>query len=330
MAIYVFNKGNDEAVNFVSKSLKNDGISRFGWSYHDNANLRDLENKPWSEMNDREIETWNKSKFLLNIKPGDWVVHINVPSWGLCTAAKVESDYFFGENNEISDFRHCLKIDKSSLVEFDRNAEEVHPYISARLKLQGKYWKIFAEKEFFDSLDNLKNETKISNKGDSVGLHFLKDELNEALESVTYLIHKTHPEKKLEYLICDLFKNIPNVTEATVNGSGWGTDFGADIIVKYTSGLGILNLQHEETLVIQVKSYEGEHWDINSVDQIKTAIEKFQANCGLLITTANSTKALEEAIDNLSKEIEKPVALLAGSDVAKFFLKFQKGMLFEI
>ena len=315
----------------MSKSLRNEGISRFGWSYYDSANLKDLEQQSWESMNEKEIETWNKSKFLLGIKQGDWVVHINVPYWGACSAAKIDSGYFFEEtNNEIGDFRHCLKIDKNSLIEFERNAEEIHPYISARLKLQGKYWRIFAEKEFLESLNNLKNGTKITNKGDSIGLHFLKDEIKEVFQTLTHKIHKTHPEKKLEYLICELFKNVPNVVETYVNGSGWGTDFGADVVVKYTSGLGILNLQHEETLVIQVKSYEGKHWNTNLVNQIKTAMEKFKAHCGLIITTAKSTKVLEEAVDNLSKEIDKPVALLAGNNVAKFFLKFEKGMLFEL
>ena len=97
----------------------------------------------------------------------------------------------------------------------------------------------------------------------------------------------------MEYLICKLFKNVPNVVETYVNGSGWGTDFGADVVVKYTSCLGILNLQHEETLVIKVKSYEGEHWNTNFVNQIKTAMEKFKAHCGLIITTAKSTKVFE-------------------------------------
>ena len=82
MAIYVFNKGSNEAVNFVSKSLRNEGISRFGWSYYDTADLKDLEQQFWESMNEKEIETWNKSKFLLGIKQGDCAIHIIVPYWG--------------------------------------------------------------------------------------------------------------------------------------------------------------------------------------------------------------------------------------------------------
>lgn len=331
MAIYVFNKGEEHAVKFVSNSLKNEGLSRFGWSYFDSADLKELKDKPWSEMNSDEIETWNKTKFLLDIKPEDWVIHINLPSWGLCTAAKVVEGYFFEkQNNEISDFRHCLKIDKNTIIEFDRNAKEVHPHVSSRLKLQGKYWRLYAEKEFFGTIDNIKNGISNYNENNSIGLNHLKDEFNEILENLAYKIHKTHPEKKLEYLVCDLFKKIPNVTESYVNGSGWGTDFGADVVVKYNSGIGLLNLQKEEILVIQVKSYEGQHWSLDSVAQIKTAIEKFNANCGLIVTTAKSTSALEEAVDKLSKEIDKPIGLLSGVDLAKLFLKYENGMIVEI
>ena len=331
MTIYAFNEPNEESKEFVTKSLKENGISRFGWSWYDSANLLKLNEKSWDEMNKDEIMTWKKASFLLEIEPGDWVVHINVPYWGACIAAKVTSEYFFEEKeNEIADFRHCLNIDKKSVIQFDRNDEEIHPLISRKLKLRGKYWRIYDEKEFFSSIENVKKGNKITKEGDSVGIHYLKNEIKPLFEELTIKIHKTHPEKKLEYLLCNIFKNIPNVTNAYVNGSGWGTDFGADIVVKYNAGLKILNLQREETLVVQVKSYEGVHYDTNSVDQIKMAMEKFNANYGLIITTAQKSDELEKAIEKLSLKIDRPVGLLAGEDVAKFLLKYENGILFEI
>ena len=91
MAIWAFNKPEkDEIIKFVYSSLQN-GISRFGWSYHDNADLEALKNKPWKSMIEKEKISWKKASFLLQIKEDDWIVHINVPRWGECTAVKVKS-----------------------------------------------------------------------------------------------------------------------------------------------------------------------------------------------------------------------------------------------
>ena len=78
MAIWVFNDPGHEYCEFIKNSLQQ-GISRFGWSYHDTADLKVIKNKSWSEMSKDEILTWRKSSFLLNIKKGDWIVHINNP-----------------------------------------------------------------------------------------------------------------------------------------------------------------------------------------------------------------------------------------------------------
>lgn len=330
MNVWAFNAPDESSLEFVSESLKK-GISRFGWSYTDNADIRQIADKYWEEMTDDEVEIWRKASFLTNIKKGDWIVHINVPYWGAVTAGQVIVEYDFeAEDNEIGDFRHFFKLDIETIVEFERNDPNVHPLISRKLKLRGKHWKIYAEKEFFESLENIKNNTIQLTSNTSVGLHYLQQEILPFFDQITKIIHSTHPEKKLEYFLADIFKNIPNVTEVKVNGSGWGTDHGADIIVKYASGLEIFGLNREEILVVQVKSYEGEHWSTNAVNQIKTAIDKFEATAGMIITTANSTPHIEEEIDKVSNELNIPISLIAGENVAKFVLKYGQSILYDI
>lgn len=331
MTIYAFNDPNEKWKKYVADSLLFDGKSKFGWSYFRSANLLDLEDKPWSEMSEEEIETWNKTNFLLEIKEGDWVVHINVPTWGQCITGRVKEKYFFEDDpTDKKDFRHTLLLDKDTVMQFDRNNEAIHPLISRRFKLRGRFWRIYDQEAFLMSINNLKNGINKIDENDSHGLFHLKNEIQSTFKDLTLKIHRTHPEKKLEYFFCNIFKNIPNVTEATVNGSGWGTDFGADIIVKYISGLPLLNLQKEETLVIQVKSYQGLHNDTHCVDQLRTAIEKFKAHSGLIITTATASEFLEKAVEELSNELNKPIGLMAGEDVAKFLLKYENGLLFSI
>lgn len=330
MAIWAFNLPGNQYVDFISKSLKQ-GISRFGWGYFDTADLQILSQKPWDEMSNDELLTWKKASFLKNIKKGDWIVHINIPYWGAVTAGQVVEEYNFEkEDNEISDFRHFFKLDLNSLIEFERNNQNVHPLISRKLKLRGNHWRIYPEEEFFETIENLENCTVSIKNNSSKGLYYLKNEISPFYKQITKIIHNTHPEKKLEYFLADIFENISNVAEVKVNGSGWGTDYGADIIVKYNSGLKILDLYKEETLVVQVKSYEGKHWSTGAVAQIKTAIEKFEANAGMIITTAESTENIEKEVERVSNELNVPILLIAGENVAKFVLKYGRELLFDI
>lgn len=314
--------------DFVATSLKKEGVARFGWSYLDGCNLN-LSNEEASKTAGEDYahevhQCRSKSYFFADIKPGDWVVYINITGHGKCIAAQVSEGYSFEETNAIGDFRHKVKIDLNSIIEFDRNDAAVLPNINRRLKLQGHYWRIYYVEDFKKTLDNLSSGKVELEEEETAGIYHLVKELEGQFVNISKLIHKTHPEKKLEELVAKIFESLPRVKDAVVNGSGWGTDYGADVIVTYESGLGLFDLVNEEKLVIQVKSYEGEHNDLSPVDQIQTAIEKYDAHAGLIITTATPGKQLIQAIDKLNdkQELEnKPVKLFAGKDVAKFFLK---------
>ena len=320
MTIWAFNQPAEEYVKFVSASVSK-GISRFGWSWFDEANLNSLKNKNWGDMTDAEKEAWSKSGFLLDIVTGDWIVHINVPEWGKCTAAQVIGPYHFDTDPIKTDFRHCIDVEPESVIEFDRNNSNILPIVSRKLKLRGRFWRIYCEEEFFKSIHNLQNSV-VNLQGEPKGTYFLKTELSAPLKDITALIQKNHDGKNLEGFMAAVFRKVPFVENVIENGSGWGTDYGADLIVEYRSGLPITGLEKIEKVVIQIKSYKNEHWETNAVEQIKTGIIQFEADAGMLITTATATEQLQKAIDKLSSDIDKPVTMLSGEGVARFVLKY--------
>ena len=57
-------------------------------------------------------------------------------------------------------------------------------------------------------------------------------------------------------------------------------------------------------------------------------IKKYNADGGLLITTANKTEVLENYIRAKSEEIGKPIDIIAGKEVAKFVLRYAPDLLF--
>ena len=63
----------------------------------------------------------------------------------------------------------------------------------------------------------------------------------------------------------------------------------------------------EDVLVVQIKSYKGEHWDTTAVDDIRRAFEHYpEAGMGLIISTANtSTPDLDDAIEVLREQSGK-------------------------
>ncbi|MCX7787783.1 MAG: restriction endonuclease [Spirochaetes bacterium] len=330
MTIWVFNKPADEAVEYVFESLKK-GYSRFGWSYTEKADLNFLKNKQWNEMDEDEIDCWSKANFLLQIEKDDWIVHINVPEWGYCTAVKVLDGYSFDNYpNELGDFKHRIKIDPKSIIIFNRDDNKILPSIRRRLKLQGSHWRIFQEDDFLKSLENLKAyKVKVEEK-ESSHLYDFKNELSDKLSNITELIQKHHPGNALEKLIANVFRKIPSVEEVIENNLGWKSDHGADLIVKYKYGLPISNLEKEGVLVVQVKSNEGLQYDLNAVYQLQKAIEVLKADMGMIVTTAEKTDEIEKEIDEISKKLDKPICLLAGKDVASFILKYGNDLIFDL
>ena len=131
--------------------------------------------------------------------------------------------------------------------------------------------------------------------------------------------------KEFERFLHRIFSSLPN-TKSTPNGFGFKTDNGADLLVEFENPI----LRKETTtLVVQAKSYEGDHFDLNAVDQIVEGINKFEADGGLLITTASKTQPLEDYIRKKSEELKKPIYLIAGTEVAEFVLKHAPEMLFS-
>ena len=309
--------GDEREKKLLHESIKS-GKSRFGWSFLDKHDLRLEDN--WTDEHSKQL-------FLLQIKEGDWIVHINLPVWGRCVAAKVCSEYKFGEALELpwreewtrKDFRHCFEIDINSITEFGRRDPEILP--SVNLSPRSRYHRIYAVVDFHQSIENLKNGKQEDHLKNKIKGHTLPE--------ISRYIHEMNPGKNLEGFLAKVFRKIPTVEWVRENGSGRGTDFGADLIVKTSKSLG--SLSYENTIIVQVKSYEGTHHDLHAVDQIKEGIKKFNGTAGIIITTAEKSEQLENKILEASDELGGiPIDLMDAPDVARFVIKHAPKKLFDL
>ena len=190
------------------------------------------------------------------------------------------------------------------------------------MKLQGRYWRVYATDDFQALVEALKHGAAGRSRTPKTNLALLAKEIQPFLNSIAERIHRTHPNYDLEVLVAETLKNVPGVKE--VKRQGGAGDHGADVLVVLESGIPVPGLQQQKTCVVQVKSFEGEHWDTKAVEDIRRAFESYpEAEMGLIVSTATRcTEAFEKALDDLRKQTNKPVSLLIGPDLAEFIVRF--------
>jgi hypothetical protein len=314
-------KADDEHAAAAMASL-HEGVGRFGWSYAPNADLRRLtkvvDEHGWDALTEAEQDCYQA--FLLDLKPDDYVVYVNLPEWGKCTLAKVIGGYYWERIGD--DFNHCFKINAASVVTFSRNDAIVHPALGARLKLQGRYWRIYCDTEF----DALLVALGAGKQGKKVTVNdrmvLLAKEVRPSLAKITEAIHHTHPNFDLEKLLEVLFRRVPGVRE--VRAAHGVADVGADLIVVTEQAHPLTGQIRQSTVLVQVKSYKGVHDDPGAVHGLRKAFAHYpDATEAMIVSTATSrTETLESAVEALRVETGRPVAIMMGEDLAAFVLRY--------
>jgi hypothetical protein len=273
----------------------------------------------WDQSGSLKEVHYGKNAALLGIKPGDWIVHINMPSYGNCVAVQAAGEYEFDEGLACpwgSDFHNVIPNLPSSIVEFGRRDVNVLPSVnlSPRKRLQ----RVLQVADFLQSIGNLRSRKFDSVKTESSNLIHLKDRVGGLLPDITRAIHEMSKSKQFERLLHEVFQRMPLV-RSVQNGFGWKTDHGADLILECDHP--VLGEEMRTRLVVQAKSFTGDHHDLNGVDQLVEAINKYEADAGMLITTANSTPKLLSYIEAQSEAVKKPIHIIAGDDVARFIMR---------
>ena len=100
----------------------------------------------------------------------------------------------------------------------------------------------------------------------------------------------------------EVFRKIPGVTNVT--------EIGENLIVTYILERIKYVEATEQIWIVQFNN--------NSVAQLQTAIETYGASMGVLLTIDERTQALEAACNKLVADMNIPVYLIAGVEVAKF------------
>jgi len=302
------------------------GRARFGWSYDDSCDPRDLKARivrsGWDSLSKREQEAIARTTFLLDVRPGDYFVYVNMPSYGRCTAVRIVDHEGVGPDNLFhytpewgdpsqDDFRSMLPCE--FLFDFDRNHDVVHPYLSRRLKLMGSHWTIGDTGKF----EELLRDHQAGARGKAADER-LREQIKEQLLTISDRIRQTYPEKNLESFVLGVLAQLPRVQDPK---KGPDVD-GADLVFTFDGGIGTLGLERTEVCAVQVKCYEGVIDDIRAIEDVGRAFASGPYTCGLIVTTAQSaSEGFQAALDRLREESGKPVGLLLARNLAALFLR---------
>jgi hypothetical protein len=308
--VYAFAKINDHDARLkVYEEIKK-GKSRFGL---------------WEQLKSLKEHWYGKNAFLLRIKEGDWIVHVNMPIYGMCVAAKTIGEYGFDEGIECNwgyDFKNFIPVDPQTFIEFNRNDPNVLPTVNLGPRKRGQ--RVLEVNDFLQSIENLKERKFDSITKQDKSITHLKDKIANLLPQITAHVQEMNKSKEFERFLNRIFSGMPN-TVSVNNGFGWRSDNGADLIVEFENP--IIGVNVTTKLVVQAKSYTGNHFDTKAIDQIVEGISHYNADAGLLITTANETEVLEEYIRKRTEEIGKTIDVIAGNEVAKFVLRYAPELL---
>ncbi|MDR2007502.1 MAG: restriction endonuclease [Alphaproteobacteria bacterium] len=327
MAVYVFvsDSANVDRMKKARKTGLDKGLAVFGWGYKSGFDLNNTTD--WSE--------YGKTKFLKNINSGDRIIYVNYNAdkniaedhYGDCTIMNVAGEYSFDNDilNAYTDFGHTIPIDPSSVISFPRNHPSIHRSVSKSLKPRKAYQRLYDEDKLEESLNNFKNGLKPN---------YFENEIDSAMANIIKSIQTNHPAKYLESFIQPILEKIySNKYGDSVfvknNGSGYGTDYGADLIITYKENLDDLDLDvstnKEHKVVVQVKSYTWSINDDNAIEQCKTAMKEYTAEYALLITTAAISEDFDRKINEHNENKENgQISLIDGEKIAQLYIKYMR------
>ena len=274
----------------------------------------------WDQEVSLQEQTHGANGFLLDIRSGDWIVHVNLPEYGRCVAVQVTGEYGFDGGLSCSwghDFCNYLPVDPSTITEFSRNDPNVLPSVNLKPMRRGQ--RVRKVDDFLASLENLRHSRYDSHATGAKGVIHLRERVNqEILPRLTRAIQEMNKGKEFEKFLHEVFRQMPH-TVSIKNGFGWRTDHGADLIVDFQNPVAGVTLNTR--LVVQAKSFTGDHHDLHAVDQIVEGMEKYKADGGLLITTGNATEALEAYVLSQSEATGRTIDLIAGAEVGRFVMR---------
>ncbi len=312
----------------VFESLKA-GKARIGWSGSDDLDLRAIRQKGGNSLTELQQEALRCHGFFDRVNIGDLLIYPNQPKRGKFCIARVTGEYEYAakEDSIDGDFRSFRPCELLPPGPIDKSDPIVHPFVRARLGLQGRFYEPSGVDLFLDLVQRLPLAGKRPDQARDVDV---KERFGRILggivPGVAQLIHREFPRAELSRLFCkELFEGMGHSVEITEGPS----EKGADVVVTVQDEL----LEQEFKVGVQVASFDE---DVSAdtlrrkLDQLLSGWGDNLLDFGVLLTTGSCTPDARGLIVEHNKRerreqqgSRKLIKLIDAKELAHLFLKYQ-------
>ena len=304
------------------------GRLRQGWGWQPEQDLRLIlaKKKDGQELNEDEKVAWRNKRMLSDtwngLREGDVAICPNLPEQGRWVIARIEGPYRYEEHPEHDDFRHILPVKPlrskdGTIAIVNPNDPVVDARLRGTMRTMSRMWGIDnlgdAVEEIIAAIasdsDLSEGQTKEQRREG-----FLTDIRKQVADMVWERVEKVYRGAEFEHLLIPLLESVYG--DGAVEHRGGAGEKGADLIVTTQGPLG-LTFQ----TAIQVKMYDGTHYDTHPLDQLRRARKEHGVQAGVVLTTANEvSQEFQDALVNLGEELKIDIQAWTREDFVRLLL----------
>jgi hypothetical protein len=295
--------------NKLFKSLQ-DGWARIGWSWLDNLDLRNIISADFKNLDGNQQDAWYCHGFVDRAQLGDLLFYPNVPDFGQFSIVKITGEYEFlsADNSIDGDLRSARKCELQTEKGVSKTDAIVAPVLRARLDLQGRFYRVYADEEITDLLKRIP-EAGVELASVSASMDKM---LEEAAKSMEAKWSRLFPQKDLSKMLEQLLMDRGDTVEYK-EGSG---EKGADLIVTMENEF----LKEPILIGVQVGSYADKVWPNTVTEKLNQLLSGWEANklnYGALVLAGRCENDAHAIVNQHNKDNPaKKVVLLDGHDLA--------------
>jgi hypothetical protein len=295
------------------------GRLRQGWGYAEEQDLNliaeELGRNGWrvGALSETERQAWRNQRMWPGhwgrINIGDLIIVPKMPTDRQWTIVEVTGDYRFEISSEWEDYGHVLPVEvvRDAVSNANRG---VSSRLQRTMRNRGRLWSITAYAADVDEL--LALDSPIDRPDSS--LERLQDVMSDSLEFMRQRMADKFGGNENEDPVHRLLERL--YAPDTVERRSGPHERGADFEITRVDPLGV-----SFTTVVQLKTFQGLIDDLHALDQIALAVEQYQADAGVILTTADDeTDEFRQARESLAEQLNVKVYLVAGDELARLFL----------
>ncbi len=307
-----------------------EGRLRQGWGWLPEQDLHLIfeKRRRGEDLSNEEKAAWRNRRMLgttwNGLEVGDVVLAPNLPEQGKWVPMRVAGEYRYdrppGRNEpaERGDFGHVLPVKpiraEGKIAVVDAASPAVDARLRGTMRTMSRIWGIDhlaeAVKKLITAIE-AGDDVSESQSGEQRLTGFLEAVRGQVTDVVWTRLHETYRGAEFEHLLVPLLESVYG--EGSVEHKGGAGEKGADLLVTTRGPLGLVF-----KTAIQAKLYDGKHFDLHPVEQLRWARDNHGVQAGVVLTTAEEvSQEVQEALTKAAEDLQIDVRVWTRDDFVR-------------